>query len=306
MMNKQELDFGAIWKELFRNIPLILVISGVFAIASVFYALSIPNQYRSSAMVVDASSTKGGALASLSSQFGGLANLAGINLGGKKNAAVIYQQIVAQDFITYFINKRDIKVPLFAATGWDEKQHKLLYDGQVEYDFETKTWIREVKYPKQVEPNNHETYLKFMESFDALYDRKTNIITMSLTSLSPEIAHQWLTWMIDDFNEFHRQQSVESTARNIEYLQQKIQETKITEIQQALLELMQEQMKQEMLASVQEDYLVSILDSPSLASKRDYPPRAILCVVGTFIGGLISVLFLIVRLFYRHSKQTAK
>lgn len=304
-MNKEELDFGSIWKELFRNKLLIVLISGAFAVASVFYALSIPNQYRSSAMVVDASSTKGGALASLSSQFGGLANLAGISLGGKKNAAVIYKQLIAQDFVTYFINKRDIKVPLFVATGWDEKAKQLTYDGQTDYDFQAKKWTREVKYPKQNEPNAHEAYLKFMENFDAIYDRKTNIITMSLVSLSPELAHQWLTWFIADFNEYHRAKSVESTARNIDYLKQKIQETKITEIQQALLELMQEQMKQEMLASVQENYLVSILDSPSLASKRDYPPRAVICVVGTFIGGVLSILLVVMRLFYRHSKQTA-
>lgn len=304
-MNKEELDFGSIWKELFRNKLLIVLISGAFAVASVFYALSIPNQYRSSAMVVDASSTKGGALASLSSQFGGLANLAGISLGGKKNAAVIYKQLIAQDFVTFFINKRDIKVPLFVATGWDEKAKQLTYDGQTDYDFQAKKWTREVKYPKQNEPNAHEAYLKFMENFDAIYDRKTNIITMSLVSLSPELAHQWLTWFIADFNEYHRAKSVESTARNIDYLKQKIQETKITEIQQALLELMQEQMKQEMLASVQENYLVSILDSPSLASKRDYPPRAVICVVGTFIGGVLSILLVVMRLFYRHSKQTA-
>lgn len=305
-MNKEELDFGAIWRELFRNKLLIVFVSGAFAVASVFYALSIPNQYRSSAMVVDASSTKGGALASLSSQFGGLANLAGISLGGKKNAAVIYKQLIAQDFVTYFINKRDIKVPLFVATGWDEKTQTLLYDGQTDYDFQTKKWTREVKYPKQVVPSDHEAYLQFMDFFDAIYDRKTNIITMSLVSLSPELAHQWLTWFIQDFNEYHRAKSVESTARNIEYLQQKIKETSITEIQQALLELMQEQMKQEMLASVQENYLVSILDSPSLASKRDYPPRAIICVVGTFIGGVISILLVVLRLFYRHSKQIAQ
>lgn len=305
-MNKEELDFGAIWRELFRNKLLIVFVSGAFAVASVFYALSIPNQYRSSAMVVDASSTKGGALASLSSQFGGLANLAGISLGGKKNAAVIYKQLIAQDFVTYFINKRDIKVPLFVATGWDEKTLTLLYDGQTDYDFQTKKWIREVKYPKQVIPSDHEAYLQFMDFFDAIYDRKTNIITMSLVSLSPELAHRWLTWFIQDFNEYHRAKSVESTARNIEYLQQKIKETSITEIQQALLELMQEQMKQEMLASVQENYLVSILDSPSLASKRDYPPRAIICVVGTFIGGVISILLVVLRLFYRHSKQLAQ
>lgn len=304
-MKKEELDFGAIWKELFRNKFLIVLISGAFAAASVFYALSIPNQYRSSAMVVDASSTKGGALSSLAGQFGGLANLAGISLGGKKNAAVIYKQIIAQDFITYFIDKRNIKIPLFVAQGWDEKAKKLTYEGQTDYNFDTNQWTRQVKYPKQNEPSAHEAYEKFMDNFDAIYDRKTNIITMSLVSLSPELAHQWLTWLIADFNEYHRNKSVESTARNIEYLKQKIQETKITEIQQALLELMQDQMKQEMLASVQENYLVSILDSPSLASKRDYPPRAIICVVGTFIGGVIGILLVVLRLFYRHSKQAA-
>ena len=58
----------------------IVFISGVISVLS---ALSLPNKYTSEALLAPRSNNAaGGALGQMASQFGGLASLAGVNLGG--------------------------------------------------------------------------------------------------------------------------------------------------------------------------------------------------------------------------------
>ena len=57
--------------------------SAIFAVASVFIALSISDQYKAGVLLAPSEEQQGGGLSALANQFGGLASLAGINLGGK-------------------------------------------------------------------------------------------------------------------------------------------------------------------------------------------------------------------------------
>ena len=76
-INLQEL-FQVLW----AGKALITVITGLAAVASVVLALSMPNIYRSTAILAPKSDGGTGGLARLASQYGGLKDLAGVNLGG--------------------------------------------------------------------------------------------------------------------------------------------------------------------------------------------------------------------------------
>ena len=69
--------FNALWLEKIK----IIAIIAVFAVASIIYALSVPDQYRASALLALAQSD-GGDLSGALGQLGGLASLAGVSLGG--------------------------------------------------------------------------------------------------------------------------------------------------------------------------------------------------------------------------------
>ncbi len=58
----------------------IIAITAMFAIMSVFYALSVPNQYKASVSLVPAQQQSGGISGALA-QLGGIASLAGVSLG---------------------------------------------------------------------------------------------------------------------------------------------------------------------------------------------------------------------------------
>ena len=73
--------FGVLWAGKIK----IIAITAVFAVASVIYALSVPNQYKATALLAPAQSS-GGGLSGALGQLGGLASLAGVSIGGGESS----------------------------------------------------------------------------------------------------------------------------------------------------------------------------------------------------------------------------
>ena len=82
--NSGEIDFQEIFDAIWNAKIRIAILTSIFAIFSVFYALSIPNQYKSSALLIPAQQ-EGGTVSNSLGQIGDLASLAGVNLGNDKN-----------------------------------------------------------------------------------------------------------------------------------------------------------------------------------------------------------------------------
>lgn len=299
---KEAFDIVVIWSELWKKKIFIILFTAVFATAAVFYALSLPNLYRSEAVLVPTSGTKSSGLSSLANQFGGLASLAGINLGAGSTSHVVIQRLKSRDFIAGFIKKRELLVPLFASTGWNSAKQTLLYEQPDIYDFTEKKWIREVKYPLQPKPSDDEAYVLFSTMFAVDMDRKTKIIKLSLELASPELSQQWLSWLISDFNEYVRAIKIKEFSGNMAYLTSKVEQTHLAEMKQVFYGLIEEQTKKVMLAEVQEEYAVQTIDKPAIPSKRSAPRRAIIAIAGTLLGGILSVGFVLLLFFRRQSR----
>jgi len=75
-----EIDLLELWHVILGGKWLIIAITAVFAVGSVFYALWLPDTYRAEVLLAPAEEDGGGALGGQLGQLGGLASLAGINL----------------------------------------------------------------------------------------------------------------------------------------------------------------------------------------------------------------------------------
>ena len=84
-----------------------------------------------------------GGLSALAAQYGGLASLAGINIGsGAADKTAIGLEILkSRKFISEFIERHDVLVPLMAARGWDSETYNLKIDPD-DYDAASETWVR--------------------------------------------------------------------------------------------------------------------------------------------------------------------
>ncbi|EJG0529715.1 LPS O-antigen length regulator, partial [Vibrio parahaemolyticus] len=116
-----EIDLRELFKALWKGKWIIIATTFIFAIGSVFYAMSLPNIYKADALLAPAESSNGGGLSKMAGQLGGLAALAGVNIGGSETSQteLAVQVMMSRQFIEYYINKHNLLVPLMAAKGWD-------------------------------------------------------------------------------------------------------------------------------------------------------------------------------------------
>ena len=186
-----EIDLAELWHAIWSGKLLIIAISGLFAISSIIYAINQPNIYRASTLLAPASEQGGaGGLAKMAGQFGGLASLAGINLGsgGTDKTGLALEVLKSRVFLEKFINKHQLLVPLMATENWDINTNKLIYDEDL-YDSSTKKWVREVKAPKKPEPSSWEAYKAFTEILSVVTDKETGMVTLAIEHYSPEDSY---------------------------------------------------------------------------------------------------------------------
>ncbi|MDV7105991.1 Wzz/FepE/Etk N-terminal domain-containing protein [Vibrio sp. TH_r3] len=303
--NSDEIDLRELFIALWKGKLIIILVTFVFAVAGVLFALSQPNTYK--ADVVLASSSDGGqsGMAAMASQFGGLASLAGINLGGgsNDNKAMALAVLNSRQFLNTFITEHDLLVPLMASTEWNASSGELIINPKL-YDQAINRWVREVPEGKSVVPTDWEAYKKFKSDVLASADAKeTGLVTLSVTHFSPIVAQQWATWLVEDLNAWMKEKSLAETKRNIGYLKQQIEKTDVSDMQSVFYQLVEEQTKNLMLAEVEDEYSFKTIDPAVIPEEKAGPKRALICVLATLLGGMLGVAIVLVRFAFRKDEE---
>ncbi|EOX4427602.1 Wzz/FepE/Etk N-terminal domain-containing protein [Vibrio alginolyticus] len=296
-----EIDLRELFKALWKGKWIIIITTFVFAISSVLYALSLPNIYKADALLAPAESSNGGGLSKMAGQLGGLAALAGVNLGAGESSQtdLAVQVMKSRQFVEVFINKHDLLVPLMAAKDWDLANNKLILDGEV-YNPNSGEWLRETKGLRGAIPTAQEAFEVFSKEVLSInQDKESGLYTISVKHYSPYIAQQWVNWLIEDINKVMRERTIAETSQNLAYLDAQLQKTAVADMQSTFYKLIEEQTKSLMLAEVQEEFIFKIVDPAVVPEQKDGPKRAMICVLGTFLGGMLSVAIVLVCFAFR-------
>ncbi len=294
-----EIDLAELWHAIWSGKLLIIAISALFAISSVIYAINQPNIYRATTLLAPASEQGGaGGLAKMAGQFGGLASLAGINLGGggTDKTGLALEVLKSRVFIEEFINKHQLIVPLMVAQGWDAESNKLILNDKV-YDENANAWLVETA------PSQWQAYKAFIASLSITKSAETGMITLAIEHYSPEVATQWLLWLVNDINATMREQDKVEARNSIDYLSKKLQETQLADMQTVFYQLIEEQTKTIMLAEVSQEYVLKTIDPANAPEEKAKPKRALIVILGTMLGGILSVLIVLIRHFYSKNGQ---
>ena len=291
-----EIDLRELFTVLWAGKKLIVAITAIFAMVSVGYALSLANQYKASA-VVSPSQSGGSSLGAMAGQLGGLASLAGINIGsGESNETQEAMEIMqSRAFMEDFIQTHDLQVPIYAAIGWDKGSNSLKLNNDL-YDATLKHWLIEGdESGENRAPSSWELYKAFRERVAVSQDKKSGLINISVEYYSPQIAKQWVDLFIITINDYMRARKLEQVNRNIEYLTAQIDKTAIADMREVFYQLVEEQTKSKMLAEASPEYAFVTVSRAMVPEEKSQPQRALVCVLGTLLGGMLSVLWVLVR-----------
>ena len=291
IFNTEEVDLKMVF-YFFWDKKLIISYFTIFAaVISVLYALYLPNIYKSSALLSPSSIEKN--LTNKLSAFSSVASFTGINLPSgqaTKTQEAVYRINSFDFFNEYFLPNIQLE-DLMAIKKWNLNNNIITYDSDF-YIQEKNQWVRDVSYPLTARPSAQEAYRKYKNIMNVSIDDETSFVTISIENLSPILAKNWIDIIISGINLSMRNEDTEDALNSIEYLKEQAQITNIQSIQESISGLMESQLHTLMLASSTKDYIFTAIESPIIPELKFAPNRAFICIFGTILGFISSLVCL--------------
>lgn len=295
-----EIQINKLINIIWQSKIFIICLTSIFAITAAMLALYTPNEYRSTVLLAPATQSSGaGGLAKLAGQFGGLASLAGIDIGGNaaEDKSIFAMEIIKTwGFLEKFIDENEIHVQVIATKGWNSATNELVIDQNI-YDVTNNRWVAESDENKNEDgkPSSWEMYEELKDRIAINQDKNSGLISLSVEHFSPHIAKEWTDKLVDAINRHIQDKDREEATRSIEYLNEKIDETNNAEMQIIFYQLIEEQTKTLMLAEVSSEYALKTLSPAKVPEVKVKPNRALIVILGIFLGAMLSVLIVLIR-----------
>ena len=281
-----EFDLRELFNALWKAKKLIILITAIFAIGSVVYSLSLNNYYQSGSIFIARSASGNQGL----SQYSGLAAMAGIKLpsSGEDKAAQMIELIKSRKFVKHLMTFENILPSILAAKSYNNSTQELLFNQRL-YESETKTWKN----------NEIPSYLKAHKSYLGMLsitqDKKTGFIYINIEHISPVFAKDFLELIIRESNELIRKKDMEESKQGLEYLTSELSKTPFVEIKESINALIEVQLETQMMAQINQDYILMEIEPPFIPEQKSKPTRTYICVAGTILGGILGVLIVLIR-----------
>ncbi len=248
----------SLWQKKLLIVGVTLLTTGI----AVAYALLATEWYRAEVVLIPRENSAGSRVPSQLSQLGGLASLAGINLGSGGSQEPL-GVLKSQGFARRFILRNNL-VESLSKTEWraatESTELKRLGDA---LDFLRRSVLT------------------------VSDDKKTALITVSVQWKDPREAADWANKISSQINEEFRLQAIRESGRNLAYLRTQLAVTDTVALQQALASLIETEMKKAMLARGADEYVYRIVDRAEPPTKPSRPKRKLIVILG-FLAGLLG------------------
>lgn len=274
------IDLTEFWRILWSGKWIIAVVTTLIAVLSVVYALGLTHWYRAEVLLAPADSS--GGHSGLAGELGGLASLAGINLGGGGTSTTEALAVLrSRSFTEGFIEDENL-MPVLFADKWDAK---------------AKRWIND---DPARQPDVRDAVKFFGENVRKVQeDRETGLVTLAIEWTDPKLAARWATELVARLNDYMRSRALKEAQTNVDYLQSQMTSTSVVALQQSISQLLQGELQKLMLARGNKEYAFRVIDPAQVPTSPSRPNRRLIVMSMTAVGGLASVFLVLVLHFVR-------
>lgn len=297
-----EIDLRELFKILWDGKKLIIFISFVFSVCSIVYALMLSNYYQSeSIMSVRNSAENQGAM----SQFSGAASLMGVNLSSGDNKSMeVIQLIQSRKFVRHLLTFEKVLPSIMASKSYESTSNELLFDPEI-YDMETKTWKGIPNKNGAFKPSYLEAYGVYMDSLLSIsLDKGTGFILISVQHISPIFAKEFLELIIREANSFLRNKDLDESNQALQFLKSQLSETSLVELRESIHTLIEAQLEIQMMAKINEDYILVEIDPPFIPEKSLSNSKTLIVIFSTIFGGLFGGVVVLLREYLLENKKS--
>lgn len=278
---------------LWKNKALIILVTAFFGVISIFYVKSLPDVYQSSVLLkpqLEQNMNNG-----MAAQLGGLAGLAGINLGKSDDKSQLALALLqSRSFLFFVIEKYEMKADLIAAIGWDKANNKVIYDDEI-YSKKDNLWLEQDKDKLKMIVSVQNAYRHLKEIMTVSSMKGSNMVIISIEHYSPYIAKEWVDILVYEINEKLKADDIKKSEKSISFLKEAILESELAAMESKLYTLIEREFEVIMFANSNEEYFFKTVDPAIVEDKKSGPARALLVILITFLGSVLSVVFLLIR-----------
>jgi len=257
-----DLSLSDVLSVLIRNKVLIVFVTSLFSLSSIFYSLSLDKYYKASLLMTPAEGiTQSQGLTSLLTGFNSTDSYGGSRLSKEEALAVLR----SRSFIETFISSKGL-------------MNKLFYNA---YDEESGNWLSDEI------PSLKDGYELIEGSMEV--DLDDSLITITVISHDPQLASFLVNSIIQEVNNHLREESILDAKKSISYLEEEIKKTTLSGSKEMLYQLIERQTQSAMIANTQEDYVFKVLDPGVAPIHPAGPNRKLIVIISTILGLILSV-----------------
>jgi LPS O-antigen subunit length determinant protein (WzzB/FepE family) len=262
--------FWVIWDQKY----LVLGISLIGGVIATILALTATPMYRAQIIIPQARDNGMGGAGSLMGQLGGLASIAGLDLGATGPDAERPAFLASRGLIDAFVKRYHLAAEINRTSNRP-----------------TSDWWAVETFRSRV-LDMHEEKLK-------------GTTTITVEWRDPVVATRWANDLVGLANELMRARAIQESTRNIEYLNKQLSQTTVVEIQRAMYLLIEAETKKLMLAHGRLEYAYTVVDPAVVPEFRVSPRRTLIVVSGLFIAGFLGSLVAWARKALRRQSPAA-
>jgi len=285
-IEENEIDLLELIRTLLQSWKLIVGITIISTGLAVTHALLSPEVFKAETLLAPTQDEKSGVSSSIG-QFGGLAAMAGISIPSDSNTEQVIATLESRKFLTLFINNNKLLPVLFENLWNAEKQ----------------VWILETD---QEEPSPNDGYSALGGAITIDEDKKSGLITLSILWRDPEIAAQWANDLVKQLNEQLRAQAIQDSKKRVGYLEQELAKTTLKDMREVLYSLLESEKQKAMLANVNEDFALEVIDPAVAPEVREKPKRKLIVALGGVSGGFLGVFAVFFLQFLEKLKSSSQ
>jgi len=326
------IDFNALFKIIWKEKVWIILITLLFAIRGVYYALTAREEFIATGKILPEYQSKSGGLG----QFAGLASLAGIDVssaaGGGSDAIRpdLYPDVLKST--PFFLDLFKIKVK---TKDNKEMTFSQFYDTFV-LDNDIKQENTKIKFPTSnqyitVSYQTEKNLKDLRERISAVIDKKSGLITVTVKLPDPVVATIITDYGMNFLTNYITNYRTEKAKRDLNFLAGRLDAAKgkyytnqaqkaqySDQYQLSMMKLQAADLQRERIESEykisstfyntllqkyeeaklklqQETPVIKVLEPPVVPNKRSEPKRAIIVILNAFLGGILGVILGLIR-----------
>tara|TARA_B100001063_G_C16710990_1_gene528016 strand:+ start:34 stop:942 length:909 start_codon:yes stop_codon:yes gene_type:complete len=282
-----------IFKIIFQDIKLILIISISFTIISLFFILQVQDVYKSSTQLVISKNIQTNSSNGIASQYSGIASLAGFNIsGGADQSDFVQARINSRDFFYKLLDDNQILPYMFAADSFDKENQKLIFNENI-YNTKSGEWVTDKPTKEQAYEYFHNNMLWIRKQGDTKY------INMTIKHISPLFAERMLSIIVNQINKITREDDFQKSKIALDYYKTTLANTTIKEVRSTISNLIENQIQTQMLSLTKEDYIVEYIDKPFIPEFPDNLSKKLMTLLSFVMGIFFGALFSLTRAFFK-------